>query len=319
MPLERLRTIVPLLALCLLGVGNPTAVQAQVTPKSTMPPALELVVLGSGGPGAVGRAASSHLVLLDGKARILVDAGPGAFARVGEGKLSLAEADIVLLTHLHADHTSELPGLFKARAVSAGRPISFRVFGPGGHRPYPSTEHFIDLLFGKRGAFAYLPDFAAPITLKATDVVAGAGIVKTLVDADGLKISARAGHHGDAPAVIYRIDYKGRSLVFSGDIDAAGLPALTQMAHQADLLVFNSVVLDPPGSPQQLYALHSPPRVIGEVAAHAQVSRVLLAHISPAVERAQEEVLASIRNGYSGPVSLATDLQHIEFSSAGQP
>jgi ribonuclease BN (tRNA processing enzyme) len=52
---------------------------------------LELVVLGSGGPGATGRAASGHLVLIDGTARVLVDAGPGSFARLGESNLSLSE------------------------------------------------------------------------------------------------------------------------------------------------------------------------------------------------------------------------------------
>jgi beta-lactamase superfamily II metal-dependent hydrolase len=86
-------------------------------------PPLELVVLGSGGPGATGRAASSYLVLVDGTPRILVDAGSGAFARLGEAKLSLANVDIVLLTHLHIDHAGELPGLFKARAVSSSNPI----------------------------------------------------------------------------------------------------------------------------------------------------------------------------------------------------
>ncbi|MGC2268597.1 MAG: hypothetical protein WA608_17545, partial [Candidatus Acidiferrales bacterium] len=35
-------------------------------------PAMEVVVLGSGGPRALGRAASSFLVLLDGTPRVLV-------------------------------------------------------------------------------------------------------------------------------------------------------------------------------------------------------------------------------------------------------
>ncbi len=51
-------------------------------------PPLELIVLGSGGPGATGRAASSYLILIDGVARILLDAGPGSFARLGEAKVA---------------------------------------------------------------------------------------------------------------------------------------------------------------------------------------------------------------------------------------
>ena len=101
---------------------------APATPSAAAP--FELVVLGSGGPGATGRASSSYLALVDGVPRILIDAGSGAFVRIGEANLSLAQADIVLRTHLHADHAAELPGLFKARAVSSSAPITFKVFGP---------------------------------------------------------------------------------------------------------------------------------------------------------------------------------------------
>ena len=100
-------------------------------------PPLALVVLGSGGPGATGRAGAGYMVLLDGEPRILVDAGPGTFARLGEAKLSLARTDIVLLTHLHIDHTGELPGLFKARAVSSAAPqpqLSPKVMVPKARR-----------------------------------------------------------------------------------------------------------------------------------------------------------------------------------------
>ena len=100
-----------------------------------------------------------------------------------------------------------------------------------------------------------------------------------------LAISAVAGHHGDAPAVIYRIDYAGRSITFSGDIDAEGLPNLRTIASHTDLLVFNSAVLDPPGSPAVLYTLHTPPHAIGEIAKEAAVHRLLLSHLSPATEQ----------------------------------
>lgn len=45
---------------------------------------LSVIVLGSGGPAAAGRASSGYLVLVDGEARFLVDAGSGIFTRLGE-------------------------------------------------------------------------------------------------------------------------------------------------------------------------------------------------------------------------------------------
>jgi len=281
---------------------------------------LEVVVLGSGGPGAVGRAASCYLVLIDGTARVLVDAGPGAFARLGEARLSLSGTDIVLLTHLHIDHVGELPGLLKARAVSGGGPAVFSVWGPAGtHEPrvgayFPSTSRFLELLFGTKGAFAYLRDFAAPISLQAHDIPVdgkGPAVPQAIFTEKGLVIRAIPGHHGDAPAVIYRIDHGGKSVTFTGDIDAQGLPGLRVIAAGTDLLVFDSAVLDPPGSPAILYMLHTPPRAIGELARAAAVHALLLSHISPSVEENQAAVLDSIRHSYRGPVRLATDRMHV--------
>jgi ribonuclease BN (tRNA processing enzyme) len=304
----------PLILLALVLSGSPAHAQASAAP-------LELVVLGSGGPGATGRAASAYLVLIAGIPRILVDAGPGAFARLGEAKLSLANVDIVLLTHLHIDHAGELPGLFKARAVSSSDPIVFKVWGPEGSRGrnhganFPSTSRFIQLLFGPTGAFAYLSDFSAPMTIQPHDIPAQAGastVPQVIFSEDNLRITAIAGHHRDAPAVIYRIDYAGRSVAFSGDIDAQGLPNLRTIASKSDLLVFNSVVLDPPNSPPVLYTLHTPPHAIGELAKNAGVHRLLLSHLSPATEEMHDAVLKSIHENFTGPVSLAEDLMRLQ-------
>ena len=305
-------------SMCLMFSAQVFAQQpaTAAAPPGAVAPPLELVVLGSGGPGATGRAGSSYLVLVDGVPRILVDAGPGSFARLGEAMLSLAKTDIVLLTHLHVDHAGELPGLFKARAVSGGGPITFNVFGPdgreatGGDASFPSTSRFIDLLFGKRGAFGYLKDFSAPITLKATDIAAvptSDPRPKTIFSEGDLVIRAVAGHHRDAPAVIYRIDHAGKSITFSGDIDADGLEGLRSIVRGTSLLVFNSVVLDPPGSPAALYALHTPPKAIGEIADDGRVKQLLLSHLSPTIENAQVAVGASVAARFKGPTAFARD------------
>jgi ribonuclease BN (tRNA processing enzyme) len=312
MPIFKKIALIAAAGVCALAVANTRAVE----PAAGTPPVLELVVLGSGGPGATGRAGSCFLILLDGAPRILVDAGPGAFARLGEAKLSLAQTDIVLLTHLHVDHAGELPGLVKARAVSSRGPIRFQVFGPagskggGGEAGFPSTSRFVDLLFGKSGAFGYLRDFAAPVEFRVTDLptaVKPRPKPRQVYSEAKLAISAIAGHHRDAPAVIYRVDYAGKSITFTGDIDASGLDDLRAIAGNTDLLVFNSVVLDPPGSPPVLYTLHTPPQAIGEIAESAHARRLLLSHLSPTVEKATGEVQASIAAHYRGPVTFAAD------------
>src|SRR6202035_896416 len=101
--------------------------------------------------------------------------------------------------------------------------------------------------------------------------------VTKIVDENGLVVEEIATHHGDCPSVAYRITYKGKSVVFSGDMDASAVPNLVRLAKDADLLVFNCAVLDPPGSPSQLYELHTPPKRIGEAARESGVERLLLA------------------------------------------
>jgi ribonuclease BN (tRNA processing enzyme) len=304
-------------AIVLSALSSGQAVCDSAPPK---PPPLELVVLGSGGPGALGRAGSCHLLLIDGQPRLLVDAGPGCFVRIGETGLSLEKLDLILLTHLHADHAGDLPGLIKARAVALHAPIQFRIFGPEGTRGksgaawFPSTGKLVQLLFGSRGAFAYLPDFAGHISFQVKDLpaVVRAGQAPEVVYSENdLAIRAIPGHHDGAPATIYRIDHAGKSIVFSGDIDAEGLDNLRTIAAGVSLMVFNAAVLDAPRAPPILYTLHTPPGAIGRVAKQSGAQALLLAHLSPATEGNRDEVVASIRQSYGGPVTFAEDKMRI--------
>ncbi len=273
---------------------------------------LSLLVLGSGGPGATGRAGSGYIVSLDGRPRILVDAGPGTFARLGEVNVDLSGLDIVLLTHLHADHAGELPGLIKARVVSERGDIAFSIFGPPGSPAgkdaarFPSTTQFMDLMFGVHGAFGYLRDFAGHLALHAKNVERSSQ-PQVLLKVNGLSVSAITGHHGDAPSVIYRIDYRSQSITFTGDVDAAGHAALGRLAQNTGVLVFDAVVLDPPGSPAVLYTLHTSPHDIGQIAARAGAKKLLLSHLNPAVDASSGDVRDSIQANYKGPIEFARD------------
>lgn len=61
------------------------------------------------------------------------------------------------------------------------------------------------------------------MTIHVTDVDTSPNaskVSKAIYSDHGLSVSALAGQHGDAPVVIYRIDYRDQSITFSGDIDA---------------------------------------------------------------------------------------------------
>jgi ribonuclease BN (tRNA processing enzyme) len=271
-------------------------------------PALEVVVLGSGGPRPFGRGGSSFILAVDGRPRILVDAGPGAFLRIGELNLDLQKVDTILLTHLHIDHSADLAAFFNARALTSDGPITYRIFGPDGAGLFPKTSRFVDLLVGNAGAFAYQKTFGADETFSVRDLAIRLDSARTkIVDEDGLVVEEIATHHGDCPSVAYRISYRSVTVVFSGDMDASALPNLVQLAKNADLLVFNSAVLDPPGSPSQLYDLHTPPRKIGEAARDSAVKSLLLSHLAPDVLGQENAVRKSIRVAFAGPVKFATD------------
>ena len=271
-------------------------------------PELEVVVLGSGGPRAFGRGGSSYIVVVEGTPRILLDAGPGAFLRIGELDLDLEKADTVLLTHLHIDHSSDLPAFFNARSLTSDGPIAYHIFGPDGSGLFPKTSRFIDLLVGADGAFAFQKTFGARESFTVRDLAISLDSPRTkIVDNDGLVVEEIATHHGDCPSVAYRISYKDAVVVFSGDMDASALPNLVQLAKNADLLIFNCAVLDPPESPSQLYDLHTPPRKIGQAARDSGVKNLLLSHLAPDVEGQQDAVRKSIRASFAGPVAFATD------------
>ena len=269
---------------------------------------LEVLVLGSGGPRAFGRASTSYVVLVDGVPRILVDAGPGAFVQVGKLEVNLDQLDIVLLTHLHIDHSADLPAVFLERALTSEGPIQFKVFGPQSGPGFPSTTKFLHLLFDAGGVFEYQKTFGAEENIVGVDLSTDLkSPEQQIIESNGLQVREIATHHDDAPSIAYRIDYKGNSVTFSGDMDESAAPNLEKLAKDSDLLVFHCAVLDPPGSPAVLYTLHTPPRKIGETAQHAGAKHLLLSHIPPAVEEKEQEVRHSIQRSYKGSIEFARD------------
>jgi ribonuclease BN (tRNA processing enzyme) len=316
-----LAAVVPMLAAC--RPQRPTVRDVGTAPLNTQAArcanlaldrrGLELVVLGSGGPRSAGRAASSYLFTIDGTPRIVVDVGPGSFARLGEAGLSAERLDTILLTHLHIDHAGDFAALVKSRDLSSDDAVAFRIVGPTGRAPYPSTSEFVERLFGENGAYAYLPSFRNELRLERSDIAADLDAPpRRVFDVDGAAISAVTVDHGEVPALAYRLDRAGRSFVISGDL-ASRRGHLPELTRGADVLVYDTAVLDPPDSPDKRYELHTPPTRIGEIAARAGVKVLILGHIPPAVDANRDEVLRSVRRSFKGDVRFAEDCMHVSI------
>ena len=280
-----------------------------------------LQVLGSGGPELqTKRASSSYLVWLDGKARVLVDAGGGSALRFGESGAQMADLDVVLFTHLHADHSADLPALIKSSWFEKReRPLP--IYGPGGNRLMPSTVTFVRALFdGTRGAYRYLGEFISPLDkssykLEPHDVrepppKIGAPrrkepAILPVFSNERVRVQAVMVAHGQLPALAFRIDVGDKTLVFSGDTsgDGNGLPRL---AAGADLFVAHNAVAE--GATGVERALHMPPSVIGGIAQTAKTKHLVLSHRMLRTLGKEDETLASIRKTYAGTVSFADDL-----------
>lgn len=273
-------------------------------------------VLGSAGPElAAGRAASSYLVWQDGRPRVLVDIGGGSAANFGAAGATVAALDLILLTHLHVDHSGDLPALVKSSYFqSRSQPLP--VLGPMGQGDFPSTTDFLERLFGPEGAFAYLGNYlpedgqadAGGYALRPVNIHPPKGQVALVHEAVGVKVSAARLGHGIVPALGWRIDVGGRSVAFSGDTHGDD-GVLERLAADVDLLVAHNAV--PESASGAARALHMPPSVIGQIAHRAGAGAVLLSHRMRRTLGREAETREQVTRLYDGVLTFANDLDCI--------
>ena len=335
-------------------------------PKDVVTGDLSVMVLGSGGPAvtADGRASAGYLVFTDGQPRVLMDVGGGTYKNFASSGANIKDLDIVLLSHLHIDHMGDLSPMIKAlyfqnRAYNLvngtfppGRTAPVRIFGPDTNgipfpkavfpqaKPnvpiYPSTKDFVHSHYDfDEGHDRYLNIFTRAISAGIFSYDADVNVSPdwtvynpaTLVDEDGLLITAVAVNHGPAvaevPALAFRIEYKGKSIVYSGDTSSRsskfdGTPLanggnMVEISKGADLLIYDTAIMDDaPDGPNDgvFFQLHTTPSRIGEVAAAAGVKKLVLSHITAVTESRLDEVENLIRaQGYQGKISAAEDLR----------
>lgn len=277
-----------------------------------------LQVLGSGGPITDDdRAGTSYLLWVDGRSRVLVDLGGGASVRFAAAGGAFNELDFVALSHLHTDHSSDLPALLKSGNF-AGRTRPLGISGPTGNGPFPAFDQFLRALIGPQGAYGYLAGYLDGSgnlpRLDAQTVDAKARTATRVFDnkAANLRIDAFGVPHAIVPALAYRVTIGERDVVFASDQNGND-EAFIDFARDADVLVMHMVV------PEDIEGvgrkLHAPPSRIGEIAAAANAGTLVLSHFMARSLREQDKNIDLVRARYDGEVIAAVDLQCVRVAN----
>lgn len=294
-----------------------------------LPPALAaqadsmvVTLLGTGTPNPrIARLGPSTLVEAGGQ-RLLFDVGRGTTIRLEQLGVRTASVTAVFITHFHSDHTNGLPDLWLTGWLpplgARARPL--RLHGPVG---------VARLARGLEEAFA--DDIAIRTEMEhlATEGVAfdvREFAQDTVVfDSAGVRVTAFTVDHATTVrrAVGYRVDYRGRAVVISGDTRYS--PALIARARGADLLVHEIAM-----APEAMLAIPAIRTILEHHTSPADVARVLtqvrprlgvLTHyaippnrIGPDLTAA--DALAVVRAGYGGRVEAGEDLMQIVVSDS---
>ena len=199
---------------------------------------LRVFVCGSASPLIAPGHAQACIGVLAGEDLYVVDAGMGAAGTFQFAAESLAPLRAILLTHFHSDHITGIPDL-NLNSWVFGRPQPLVVMGPTGvEQVVAGFNEAFALDSGYRVAHhgaEMLPPALGRMQAQVVDV----GVV---LQRAGLTITAFPVDHSPVrPAFGYRFDFRGRSVVVSGDTIVT--ESLRDGARNADLLLQDALSL----------------------------------------------------------------------------
>ena len=179
--------------------------------------ALSAAVCGSRSPIPSPGRAETCILISAGEDLFVVDIGDGSNDNLRSWNINFRNIEAVLITHLHSDHIADLPGLHQNAWVIGERSTKLKVFGPEGVDQFTQG---IEMAYAHDYVFRneHHGDAIAPLEYAGFDTSVIDLNNPVIFDNGELKITAfRVVHEPIEPALGFKFEYKGRSIVITGD------------------------------------------------------------------------------------------------------
>jgi ribonuclease Z len=290
---------------------------------------LHVGLCGTGSPLPDPTRAGACTVIIAGKHIFAVDSGEGGARNIALMGIPNGRIDGVFLTHFHSDHIDGLGPMMLLRWTGNAATSPLPIYGPPGVDRVVAgfdaayaldsgyrTAHHGPAIAPPSGAGGVARPFAIPPRGSNDSVV--------VFERDGLRVSAFRVDHGPVdPAVGYRFDYKGRSVVVSGDTTTS--TALVAAARGADLLVHEGLqpklvklmtatltrrgITGTAQITRDILSYHASPEMVAREAQAAGVRFVVFSHVIPQMPSRMmyPAFLGDARQLYDGPIIVGED------------
>lgn len=278
---------------------------------------MKVILLGTGSPIVNPFRSKPAQAVLAGDKIFLVDCGAGTVSRLVELGIEPRNVNGVFFTHFHSDHDSGFPDFYLSSWVGGTkeRDTALNVYGP------LTTKEIITKIID---AFSY--DIKIRIQ-HANHSAVGLNVnyvemMEGVIYNDGqIKVTVfPVSHNPVKEAVGYRFDYKGKSVVFSGDT----LPCqnVVKYGENADLLVHEAYSTFFMEKAKKMYPnrkstinnvmnYHTSTLEVAKEARDAHIKHLILTHLMPAPSETwyfEKAFKNGMKDIYNGQVTVGRDL-----------
>ena len=303
-----------------------------------LPDGLHAGLCGTGSPLADFNRSAPCTLVVAGKRLFIFDAGSNASNNIILMGFNLGVIESVFLTHFHSDHIGGLGDLMLNYWLGASSKSPLPIRGPTGVKgvvegfmqayyldSFYRISHHGETLFPRSGAGGTPITFPTPKMGKSIPII----------NETDLTIEAFTVNHSPIePAVGYRVRYKDRTLVISGDTRKS--LEVQRQAKDVDLLIHEALsfkMLQYRGSlalkngrnnlakiMNDIQNYHTSPEQAAEIAQSAGVRFLLLTHIVPQlpVPGMKQIFLGNSEDIYDGEIRIGEDGDFISMPAGNK-